>query len=223
MAGRKKKLKKRGEAVIMRTKMNEPNFIMDWINSQSNISESLRQLIERDVAENGLRDVKEDILNKAAVGTLKRSFPDASTAREMEQDSLISGNPSNDNLHMQHEEIREIKEIEDAPAHDQTDKTSISSSVHESADRMVEIDADITVDDSDIDSGYAERSKVGNLSKEVTINEIKDRSSNINEHAGPKDVEVSYKEESRSDKKDSNPGSEKKRVNRGRIDINQWS
>ncbi|WP_209124363.1 hypothetical protein [Alkalihalobacillus sp. BA299] len=68
MSKTKKKLKQRGDSVILRTKKNEPNFIIDWLNSQSNISESLRHLIEKDVAEYGIRDVNDEILNKHAYG-----------------------------------------------------------------------------------------------------------------------------------------------------------
>lgn len=64
----KKKLKKRGDPVIMRTKKNEPEYIMEWLNEQSNLSESLRYLIEQYVSENGVRDVREDVLNRQPGG-----------------------------------------------------------------------------------------------------------------------------------------------------------
>jgi hypothetical protein len=49
---------------MLRTKQNEPQYIMDWINSQSNFSKSIRHLIEKDVAENGIRDLKEEMMYK---------------------------------------------------------------------------------------------------------------------------------------------------------------
>ena len=87
MVSTKKKLKQRGDSVILRTKKNEPNFIIDWLNKQSNISESLRHLIEKDVAENGVRDVKDEILNKQAYvpsNTVYTSY------REIEQTQNVS-------------------------------------------------------------------------------------------------------------------------------------
>lgn len=69
MSTTRKKKKDRGDLIIMRTKKNEPQFIIDFINAQTNISESLRYLIENYVSEKGIRDVNVDILNKIAYGS----------------------------------------------------------------------------------------------------------------------------------------------------------
>lgn len=57
------KLKKPGDQIGIKLKENEPDHIVEWFNKQSVISESIRYFIEKDIAENGIRDISEE-LNK---------------------------------------------------------------------------------------------------------------------------------------------------------------
>ncbi|WP_182101706.1 hypothetical protein [Niallia taxi] len=58
MAG--KKLKKAGDRVIWRLREDESPLIIDWLNQQSNISDAIRLLIEKDVSSNGIRVVSRE-------------------------------------------------------------------------------------------------------------------------------------------------------------------
>jgi hypothetical protein len=60
---RPRKKKKPGDAIPLKLKDNESPHIVDWFNEQSTISQSLRYLIEKDISENGLRNISEEIQN----------------------------------------------------------------------------------------------------------------------------------------------------------------
>ncbi|MEF3302439.1 hypothetical protein [Paenibacillus sp. GYB003] len=53
-----KKRKLPGENISLKTKKNESDAIMEWINSQSNLMDSIRYLIENEIRENGLRNLQ---------------------------------------------------------------------------------------------------------------------------------------------------------------------
>ncbi|MBG9587672.1 hypothetical protein [Cytobacillus firmus] len=61
MGRQKKSIKKPGSQIPLKLKENEPNHIVDWFNAQGTIADSIRYLIEKDIAENGIRDVTEEI------------------------------------------------------------------------------------------------------------------------------------------------------------------
>jgi hypothetical protein len=51
-----KKTKQPGENISLKTKKSEDPAVMDWINSQTNLMDSLRYLIEIEIRENGVRN-----------------------------------------------------------------------------------------------------------------------------------------------------------------------
>ena len=53
----KKTRKGPGDRIHIRLKQDEPDHIIDWINAQSEISESLRVLISKHVSEYGFTDI----------------------------------------------------------------------------------------------------------------------------------------------------------------------
>ncbi|GIP35757.1 hypothetical protein [Paenibacillus sp. J2TS4] len=65
-----KKLKKPGENISLKTKKSESPAIMDWINSQTNLMDSIRYLIENEVRENGVRNLQNYIPAERALGVL---------------------------------------------------------------------------------------------------------------------------------------------------------
>lgn len=56
---RKKGTKKAGDQVGFKLKEDESPLILDWVNEQSIFAESIRYLIEKEIAENGIRDLKQ--------------------------------------------------------------------------------------------------------------------------------------------------------------------
>ncbi|TMV48057.1 hypothetical protein FE783_19050 [Paenibacillus mesophilus] len=53
-----KKQKRPGENISLKTKKNESDAVMDWINSQSNLMDSIRYLIENEIRLNGVRNLQ---------------------------------------------------------------------------------------------------------------------------------------------------------------------
>jgi hypothetical protein len=53
-----KKTKLPGENISLKTKKSEDPLIMLWLNSQSNLMDSLRYLVENEVAVNGVRNLQ---------------------------------------------------------------------------------------------------------------------------------------------------------------------
>lgn len=56
-----KKLKKPGDNISLKTKKNESSIIVDWINCQSNLMDSIRYLIEKETMQNGVRNLQNHI------------------------------------------------------------------------------------------------------------------------------------------------------------------
>lgn len=53
-----KKIKQPGDNISLKTKKSEDPAVMDWINAQSNLMDSLRYLIEREIAQHGVRNLQ---------------------------------------------------------------------------------------------------------------------------------------------------------------------
>ncbi|WNQ11366.1 hypothetical protein MJA45_27840 [Paenibacillus aurantius] len=53
-----KKSKQPGDNISLKTKKNEDPAIMQWINSQTNLMDSIRYLIEKEVTHNGVRNLQ---------------------------------------------------------------------------------------------------------------------------------------------------------------------
>ncbi len=53
-----KKTKQPGENISLKTKKTEDPLVMDWINAQTNLMDSLRYLIEREIVSNGVRNLQ---------------------------------------------------------------------------------------------------------------------------------------------------------------------
>ncbi len=63
-----KKIKQPGENISLKTKKNESPDVMDWINGQSNLMDSIRYLVENEIREHGVRNLQ--LLIPAERGTL---------------------------------------------------------------------------------------------------------------------------------------------------------
>lgn len=53
-----KKQKQPGENISLKTKKNESGAVMEWINGQSNLMDSIRYLIENEIRLNGVRNLQ---------------------------------------------------------------------------------------------------------------------------------------------------------------------
>jgi hypothetical protein len=53
-----KKTKQPGDNISLKTKKTEDSAVMNWINAQSNLMDSLRYLIENEIVQNGVRNLQ---------------------------------------------------------------------------------------------------------------------------------------------------------------------
>jgi hypothetical protein len=65
-----KRIKLPGENISLKTKKNESEEVMAWINSQSNLMDSIRYLIENEVRQHGVRNLQQFV-------PADRSLPEA--------------------------------------------------------------------------------------------------------------------------------------------------
>ncbi|MDN4071466.1 hypothetical protein [Fictibacillus terranigra] len=56
-----KKQKKPGDNISLKTKKNESPAIIDWINSQTNLMDSIRYLVENEIKANGVRNLQQHV------------------------------------------------------------------------------------------------------------------------------------------------------------------
>ncbi|WP_066412887.1 hypothetical protein [Sutcliffiella cohnii] len=140
MARRKKRLKERGDSVIIRTKQDEPSYIMDWLNNQSNISEAFRYLIKKDVMTYGLRDLKDEIINQypVQVGQHSTSSNSNSVMREQQFESPNRVSPLNSKKQQVNEEITTNPKIEKSPS--KIDNKTISGKSEEDKTNNYELE-----------------------------------------------------------------------------------
>lgn len=99
-----KKIKKPGDQILFRLKTNEQQEIINWINEQSNVSDSIRYLIEQDIIEKGYRDIQETIPSKRKLIKEIVKTKEKETNNEKDKEVFIGDN---------FEEIVEIKDKND--------------------------------------------------------------------------------------------------------------
>lgn len=60
-----------GKPVVMKTREDEEQLLMDWINLQTTYSDSIRYLIQKEIAENGLRNLQGFIPQSRSIESMK--------------------------------------------------------------------------------------------------------------------------------------------------------
>lgn len=53
-----KKTKQPGENISLKTKKSEDPLVMQWLNAQTNLMDSLRYLMEKEIVQNGVRNLQ---------------------------------------------------------------------------------------------------------------------------------------------------------------------
>lgn len=56
-----KKAKNPGDNISLKTKKNELPAVMEWLNCQTNLMDSIRYLIENEISSNGIRNLQQYI------------------------------------------------------------------------------------------------------------------------------------------------------------------
>ncbi|EIT86028.1 hypothetical protein A374_06901 [Fictibacillus macauensis ZFHKF-1] len=79
-----KKQKKPGDNISLKTKKNEAPAIIDWINAQSNLMDSIRFLVENEIKANGVRNLQQHVPSD-------RGFMDEVAAGRYEESTAPTG------------------------------------------------------------------------------------------------------------------------------------
>lgn len=69
-----------GKPVVMKTREDEEELLMEWINIQTTYSDSIRYLIQKEIAENGLRNFQEFIPQFRTIDGLRSQLQNNSTS-----------------------------------------------------------------------------------------------------------------------------------------------
>ncbi|MED1795434.1 hypothetical protein [Brevibacillus nitrificans] len=77
-----KKPKKPGDNISIKTKKNESPLIVEWINSQTNLMDSIRYLIENEVVANGIRNLQNHIPAERQNELLIANLPNGKRSEE---------------------------------------------------------------------------------------------------------------------------------------------
>ncbi|MGC4377212.1 hypothetical protein WD019_09785 [Fictibacillus sp. Mic-4] len=117
-----KKQKKPGDNISLKTKKNESPLIIEWINGQTNLMDSIRYLIENEIAANGVRNLQNYIPAERSFPMDASSFPlekgEIAATREAygqsKKEADIADDPS-------------AKEVEEPPMEDDIDDDDIES------------------------------------------------------------------------------------------------
>lgn len=87
----------RGKPVVMRTRDDEEQLVLDWLNLQSKYSDSIRFLIQKEIAENGLRNLQGFIPQSRSIESLRNQLstmpvvlPTVHNAPEQLESPLVS-------------------------------------------------------------------------------------------------------------------------------------
>ena len=113
--------KKPGDNIIFRLKRNENQQVLDWINAQSNISDSLRFLIELEILRNGIKDFQEVIPPKRSEKFLLEYLKQEISNREEIERRILEMYSENDETDNDKETYTIKNEREQEPIH--SDKT----------------------------------------------------------------------------------------------------
>ena len=98
-----KKVKQPGDNISLKTKKSENPLVMEWINAQTNLMDSLRYLIENEISRHGVRNLQafipaeRNLLESAGGGGAMvggiRSAPGPLGTERYEQGENIAGRP----------------------------------------------------------------------------------------------------------------------------------
>jgi len=72
---------KPGKPAVMKLREDEEQLVIDWINKQTVYADSMRYLIQKDIAENGIRDLQLSIPRIRDIESIRQSFRQAGQDR----------------------------------------------------------------------------------------------------------------------------------------------
>ncbi len=104
-----KKTKQPGENISLKTKKTEDSSIMEWINAQTNLMDSIRYLIENELSQNGVRNLQAYVPAERSFSIASiQSTPDDSTSS-----SPVSASSEGDGRAETAEKKEAVKPVDD--------------------------------------------------------------------------------------------------------------
>lgn len=82
-----KKIKMPGDNISLKTKKTEDELVMQWLNAQTNLMDSLRYLMEKEIVQNGIRNLQAHVPAERSVLQGATNFP-----MGIETQAFVTGN-----------------------------------------------------------------------------------------------------------------------------------
>ncbi|WP_337035194.1 hypothetical protein [Paenibacillus illinoisensis] len=122
----------RGKPAVMKLRDDEEEAIIEWISAQSNYSDSLRYLIQKEIAMNGIHNLQLQIPTVRSIETLRSSMK--IPAVHLQTENVNSNTVVNRSLSLPHQEIVSSEHMIATPLEHQT----IAASIQNDRDNSVE-------------------------------------------------------------------------------------
>lgn len=167
MGRQKKSIKKPGSQIPLKLKENEPDHIVDWFNAQGTIADSIRYLIEKDIAENGIRDLTYEMKQRFSYYKPSHKIANESSHpvmqnEVMEQNSLNNNdsNPAvssrNDDIGSSGSSVLPVDKEQEKPKIEEPSLSPVNINQEKSKEKKIieevtgENDDDLDIDDLNI-------------------------------------------------------------------------
>jgi hypothetical protein len=104
----------RGKAAAFKLREDEEELVLQWINAQSVYGDSMRYLIQKDIAENGIRNIQQFVPRSRDIESIKRQLMENNTnqsgLKPIELLSVENENNGNNNNFTTYNEIDKNKD-----------------------------------------------------------------------------------------------------------------
>ena len=115
----------RGKPAVMKLRDDEEEAIIEWISAQSNYSDSLRYLIQKEIAMNGIQNLQLQIPTVRSIETLRSSMK--IPAVNLQTENVNSNISVNRSLSLPHQDVVSSEHVTAAPLEHETLPASIQN------------------------------------------------------------------------------------------------
>ena len=135
----------RGKPAVMKLRDDEEEAIIEWISAQSNYSDSLRYLIQKEIAMNGIQNLQLQIPTVRSIETLRSSMKIPSV--NMQTENVNPNISVNRSLSLPHQDVVSSEHVKAAPQEHQKIPASIQNDNVENGvlDNSVELDREVLI------------------------------------------------------------------------------
>jgi len=130
----------RGKPAVMKLRDDEEEAIIEWISAQSNYSDSLRYLIQKEIAMNGIQNLQLQIPTVRSIETLRSSMK--IPAINMQTENVNSNISVNRSFSLPHQDVMSSEHVTAAPPEHQTIPASIQN---DNVENGVELEREVFI------------------------------------------------------------------------------